>query len=109
MSSTSKVANSPLSAHQLTYGRLREVLRSTMRVATESEPGSEVSAVGSRASAALDALLAAHPVDKRSRCSSCRAPSAIFAVRRSRCRVLLQASFWLLQPYRFLQAHVFHQ
>jgi hypothetical protein len=109
VSSTFKVTNSPLSVHQLTYGWLREVLGSTVRVATESEPDSEADSVGYRASAALDALLAAHPVDKRGRCGSCRQPGAIFAVRRCRCRVHLLASFWLRQPSRLLQAHFLHQ
>lgn len=60
--------------HQVSYGWLGEVLRGgAVWVAVESGSGSAVSLVEHRASAALEALLAAYPVDRR--------PGAMFSFR----------------------------
>jgi len=51
-----------------------------------------------RASAALYALLGAHPVDRRGRCRSCRGLRALLGRGRRVCRVLVVARFYLYQP-----------
>lgn len=49
-----------------------------------------------RASAALDALLAAHPVNQQGRCASCR-PERLLSQRRPRCLIFMTALHWLRQ------------
>ncbi len=63
-----------LSVHQTSHDLLREVLRGELLAVVESEAGGG-EAIGSlhcRASAALYALLGAHPLDRHGRCRSCR-------------------------------------
>jgi hypothetical protein len=84
------------SAHQTSHGRLSGVLRGAMWVAVESGPG--VGSIEYRASAALNALLAAHPVDQGGRCRSCRRPRALLGRRRRRCQIYWTARYWLNQP-----------
>jgi hypothetical protein len=84
-----------LSVHQTSHGQLSGVLRVAARVAVESE--SEVGSIGCRASAALYSLLAAHPVDRRGRCRSCRGPGWL-GRRRRVCMVFQKAHYWLRQP-----------
>ncbi|MGQ0778224.1 MAG: hypothetical protein ACT4NY_28090 [Pseudonocardiales bacterium] len=51
-----------------------------------------------RACAALYSLVEGHPVDRRGRCRSCRRPGALLWWVRRRCRVRVEACFWLHQP-----------
>ncbi|MGH3854672.1 MAG: hypothetical protein ACRDR6_14475 [Pseudonocardiaceae bacterium] len=73
-----------------THGRLRTTLREAMRAARG------VSSVEYRASAALDALLAAHPVNQQGRCESCR-PETLLSLRRPPCLIFVTALYWLRQ------------
>lgn len=84
------------SADQTSHGRLSGVLRGAMWAAVESGPG--VSSIGYRASAALNALLAAHPVDQGGRCRSCRRPRVLLGRRRRKCQIYWTARYWLNQP-----------
>ncbi|MGH3934554.1 MAG: hypothetical protein ACRDS1_06185 [Pseudonocardiaceae bacterium] len=83
------------SVYQASHGRLRGVLRGALRAAMDSESG--VASMGFRAGVALDSLLAAHPVDRRGRCRSCRGRGWL-ARRRRVCMVFQQAHYWLRQP-----------
>lgn len=83
-----------LTAHQTSHNRLRGLLRGAMSAAVESGPA--VGSVGYRASAALNALLAAHPVDRGGRCRSCRRPRTLLG--RRKCQVYWTARYWLNQP-----------
>ncbi|MBV8540927.1 MAG: hypothetical protein JO063_01600 [Pseudonocardiales bacterium] len=49
-----------------------------------------------RVSAALDALLAAHPVDQRGRCTSWR-PGTLLGLRRPPCLICMTARYRLRQ------------
>ncbi|MDQ3761164.1 MAG: hypothetical protein M3460_05540, partial [Actinomycetota bacterium] len=60
-------------------------------------------AVGCGAGAALDALLAAHPVDRRGRCRSCRRQGWL---RNRVCLVYVEAHYWLSQPTSRVQPHL---
>jgi hypothetical protein len=55
--------------------------------------------------AALDSLLAAHPVDRRGRCRSCRRPGWL-GRRRWVCMVYVGARYWLRQSTHRVQAHL---
>jgi hypothetical protein len=65
----------------------------------------EIGSVPLRAGATLYALLLAHPLDQQGRCRSCCGPRVVFG-RRRRCRVHLQASYWLRQPEEFLRSRL---
>lgn len=96
MSRTNRTARSGPSGYQITYAVLRETLRSTLRDGMEPGAGTADS-IQYRASAALYALLAAHQVDRRGRCRSCRRRGVLLA-RWSRCRIYVNASYWLRHP-----------
>ncbi|MGH4000231.1 MAG: hypothetical protein ACRDTJ_22540, partial [Pseudonocardiaceae bacterium] len=81
-------------------------MRSAVRAAMESEANDAVGSMGCRASAALDALLAAHPVDRVGRCGSCRRPGALLGRRRRRCLIYLTVRYWLRQPDEVLRSHL---
>ena len=95
-----------LSAHQTSHDHLRGMLRGAVRAAAESEPNGAVGSMECRASAALDALLAAHPVDRVGRCRSCRRPGALLGCRRRRCLIYLTVRYWLRQPDEVLRSHL---
>ncbi len=89
------------SVHQTSYDRLRGMLRGTVRAAVGSGPGD--CSIECRASAALDSLLAAHPVDGQGRCWSCRGPG--WLGRRPRvCVVFRKVHYWLRQPTERVRA-----
>jgi hypothetical protein len=92
-----------MSVHQASYDRLRGALRGAMRAAVESGPGGCL--IECRASAALDSLLAAHPVDGEGRCWSCRGPGWLWR-RPGVCLVFLEAHYWLRQHTHRVQAHL---
>ena len=100
MSSTIEALPSAPSAHQASYGWLCDTLHGVAR-AEAFGPG--IGAIGCRASAALNALLAAHPVDRRGRCRSCRRPGALFGRGRRTCLSYWTANYWLLQPVEALR------
>lgn len=86
-----------LSARQTSYRLLCEVVRTALIAAVESKPGA-VGSVQHRAMAALYGLLLDHPIDRRGRCRSCRRPGAVLGRRRRRCRIHIEATYWLHQP-----------
>jgi hypothetical protein len=71
-------AEHAMSVHQTSHDQLRGMLRGAVRAAVESDGA--LGSVGCRASVALDALLAAHPVDRVGRCRSCRRPGALLGL-----------------------------
>ena len=86
-------------SHELLREALREALRGAMGAAVGSERGDGgIGSIPWRASAALDALLGAHPVDRRGRCRSCHGLRALLGRGRRICRVLVVARFYLYQP-----------
>lgn len=99
--STSEATTSAPSAHQTSYGWLREALRGAARAEVATGPG--IGTIGCRATAALDALLAAHPVDRRGRCRSCRRPGALWGRGRQTCLIYWTVRYWLLQPVEALR------
>ncbi|HEY6422165.1 MAG TPA: hypothetical protein VIY28_02730 [Pseudonocardiaceae bacterium] len=91
-----------IGAYQIEHGLLREMLRRFLLAKVESSRGD--GGCG-RAGAALDSLLAAHPVDQQGRCSSCRGPG--WLGRRPRvCMVFRQAHYWLRQPTPWVLARL---
>jgi hypothetical protein len=72
------------------------VLADGVRAGLGAEEG--IGSLRCRVSGALYALLLTHPVDERSRCRSCRRPGTVFGLRRRRCGVHQEASYWLRQP-----------
>jgi hypothetical protein len=92
--------------YQTEHGLLREVLRKFL-VAQVQAPRCTggCGQVGCGAAAALDALLAAHPLDRRGRCRACRGRG--WLGRRPRvCLVFLEAHYWLRQRTDRVHAHV---
>ena len=84
-------------AYQTEHSLLRELLRKFLVAEVEpsrDEGGCDQVMCG--AVAALDSLLAAHPVDRRGRCRSCRGPGWP-GHRRQVCMVYRKAHFWLRQ------------
>lgn len=86
------------SVHQISYDLLHQGLRAVLLEAVESGAADLIELIEVKACAALYGLLLDHPVDRRGRCRSCRRPGALFGWRRRRCRVRIEASFWLHQP-----------
>jgi hypothetical protein len=99
--STTEATTSAPSAHQTSYGWLREVLRGAARAEVVSGP--RIGTIGCRTTGALDALMTAHPVDRRGRCRSCRRPGRWFGRRRRTCLVYWTAHYWLFQPVEALR------
>ncbi|HET9257201.1 MAG TPA: hypothetical protein VFO16_18655 [Pseudonocardiaceae bacterium] len=86
-------------SYQARYGLLRAVLRELLAdVGKSPRSVAELDWAGYSAGAALDALLAAHPVDRHGRCRSCRRRGV--TRRRPVCLILVQAQYWLRQPAR---------
>ena len=84
---------------------LPEALRSVLVAAAQPGSGGEgIDSVQYRAGAALYALLADHPVDRRGRCRSCRRPGVVLGLRRRPCRVRSKAQMWLHLPGKLLQS-----
>jgi hypothetical protein len=100
VSSTIEALPSATSVHQTSYGWLCDALRGAAR-GEASGPG--IDAIGCRATGALNALLAAHPVDRRGRCRSCRRPGALLGRGRRTCLIYWTAHYWLLQPVEALR------
>lgn len=93
--------------YQASYQRLRDVLHNAVTHAahTSSDARDGVGSLGWRMVGALDSLLAAHPVDRRGRCQSCR--RSRFWKRHQRvCMVFQQAHYWLRQPAEQLPDHL---
>lgn len=92
--------------HQTTHGLLQAVLRDALLDVVGSAHGLQsIGRVGFGACAGLYSLLAAHPVDRRGRCRSCRGPGWL-GYRRQVCMVFQKAHYWLRQPAPRLQAHL---
>ena len=101
MSLTTEATASAPSAHQVSYGWLCEVLRGAVQAEAASGPG--IGTIECRATAALNALLAAHPVDRRGRCRSCRRPGALWGRGRRTCLIYWTVHYWLFQPVEALR------
>jgi hypothetical protein len=92
--------------HQTEHGLLCEVLRGFLIGTVVSSRGADgCGRAGYGAGAALYSLLAAHPVDGRGRCRSCRG-RRWWGRRRQVCLVFLTAHYWLRQPSHIVQAHL---
>jgi hypothetical protein len=93
-------------AYQTEHGLLCEMLRGFLvsEVQSSCGPGG-CGRVGGGAGAALYSLLAAHPVDRRGRCRSCRSAGWL-GRRRQVCLVFVKAHFWLRQPTHIVLAHL---
>jgi len=90
-------------SHALLCRLLHQILMDAVQAGCGAAGG--IGSVPLRASAALYALLLAHPLDQQGRCRACRGPGAVFG-RRRRCWVHLQANYWLRQPEEFLYSRV---
>ena len=92
--------------YQTEHELLREMLRRFLVAEMQSSRGAgQCGRVVCGAVAALDSLLAAHPVDRRGRCRSCQCPG--WPGRRPRmCLVYVEAHYWLRQPTHRVQAHL---
>ena len=92
--------------YQTEHGVLREMLHRFLVDTVQSPRGvAGCGQVVCGAVAVLDSLLAAHPVDQRGRCRSCRYPRWL-GRRPPVCVVFLQAHYWLRQPTPGVQAHL---
>ncbi|HKR51962.1 MAG TPA: hypothetical protein VJT72_20770 [Pseudonocardiaceae bacterium] len=92
-----------------TYHTNHGLLRAALRDAPLDVVGSAhdlhgIDRVEFGACARLHALLIAHPVDDRGRCSSCH--PGWLAHRRQVCMIYQKAHYWLRQPTHLLQAHL---
>lgn len=91
--------------YQIEHEALREVVRGFLMAKVESSRDTgEGGQVEFGAVAALDSLLAAHPVNRRGQCRSCQRPG--WLGRRRVCLVYAQAHYWLRQPAHRVQAHL---
>lgn len=91
--------------YQIEHGLLCDVLRSFLVGEVQAARGaSRCGRVGCGAGAALYSLLAAHPVDQRGRCRSCRGSG--WLGRRRVCMVLRKARYWLRQPSHRVITHL---
>ena len=95
-----------VNVYQTEHDLLREMLRRFLVAEMQSsrDAGQCVRVVWG-AVAALDSLLAAHPVDRRGRCRSCQRPGWLRR-RRWVCMVYVEARYWLRQPTHRVQAHL---
>ncbi len=93
-------------AYQTEHSQLRELLRKFLVAEAESpRDAGGCGQVGCGAVAALESLLAAHPVDRRGRCRSCRGPGWP-GRRRQVCMVYRKAHFWLRQLTEVMLSHL---
>lgn len=90
------------SAYQTTYALLCEAMRRILGDAVESGCGGPLGSVEYRASGALYTLLAAHPVDRRGRCRACWRRGVVVGRGNRRCRVYVEANYWLHYPEMML-------
>lgn len=91
---------------QTEHDLLRKVLRRYLVARVQSPCGAGgLDQMVYGAVAALDSLLAAHSVDGRGRCWSCRGPGWL-GCRPRVCVVFRKARYWLRQPTHRVQAHL---
>jgi hypothetical protein len=90
------------STHQVSEA-LCGALLAAMRSGPATQEGCD--SILHRAGAALYSLLAAHPVDGRGRCRSCRG-HRWRGRRRQVCLIFLETHYWLRQPSHIVQAHL---
>jgi hypothetical protein len=91
-------------AYQTEHDQLRAVLRRFLVAEVQSSRDAlGCGQVGCGAGAALDSLLAVHPVDRRGRCRSCRRRRLLG---RGVCLVYVKAHYWLRQPTDRIQTHL---
>ncbi len=90
--------------YQTSHDQLCRLLRKVLADGVHAGRGvaGGIGSVQFRVSAALYALLLAHPLDQQGRCRSCR--GLVFGWRR--CWVHIEASYWLRQPEEFLHSWV---
>lgn len=98
----SKAVKPGPSAYQTTYALLCEAMRRLLRDVVEAGCGGRIGSVEYRASGALYALLAAHSVDRRGRCRACRRRGIVVGRGNRRCRVYVEANYWLHYPEMML-------
>jgi hypothetical protein len=100
-----------LSVPQAIHRVMSEALCCDLRDALESGSldGSEIGSIRCRACVVLCLLLCDHPVDRRGRCRSCRRTGAVLGKRRRKCRIHVEASFWLRQPDDVVLRHLAHE
>ena len=92
--------------YQTEHDLLREMLRRFLVAEVQSAcDAGQCGRMVCGAVAALDSLLAAHPVDRRGRCRSCRRPRWL-GRRRWVCMVYVEARYWLRQPTPRVRAHL---
>jgi hypothetical protein len=95
-----------VNVYQTEHDLLREMLRRFLVAEMQSSRGAgQCGRVVCGAVAALDSLLAAHPVNRRDRCRSCQRPGWP-GHRRRVCMVYVEARYWLRQPTDRVQAHL---
>ncbi len=91
---------------QTEHGLLREMLRRFLLAEVQSScDAGRCGRVVCGAVAALDSLLAAHPLDRRGRCRSCQRPGWL-GRRRRVCMVYVEARYWLWQPTHRVRDHL---
>lgn len=96
------------SAYQAISNLLCERLHRALSDGMQRAPGAAegTDSVPFRVSGALYALLMAHPIDQHGRCRSCRRLGGVLGLRRGRCGVHREASYWLRQPEEFLRSRL---
>lgn len=98
-----KTAKPGPSVYQTTYALLCDTVRGLLRDAVESRHGGWIGSLEYRATGALYTLLAAHTVDRWGRCRSCRRRGILVGHRSRRCRVYIEANYWLHYPEQMLR------
>ncbi|MGH4007579.1 MAG: hypothetical protein ACRDTH_05320 [Pseudonocardiaceae bacterium] len=94
-------------AAEITHHML-DTLRDVLLAAVTARPAADggIGSIQLRACAVLYMLLHDHTLDRRGRCRSCRHPCALLGKRRRRCRIYVEASFWLRQPDDVVLRHL---
>ncbi len=97
-----------LSAPQAIHRPMTEALCCYLwdTVESESLDGGGTGSIRCRACVVLYLLLCDHSVDRRGRCRSCRRSGAALGQRRRKCRIHVEASFWLRQPDDVVLRHL---
>ena len=88
--------------HGLPRGMLRRFLMAEVQSSRDAD---QCGRMVCGAVAALDSLLAAHPLDRRGRCRSCQRPGWL-GRRRRVCPIYVEARYWLRQPTHRVHAHL---